>query len=154
MAEPNCSTDHDRGSMRKPNYVDQHVAARIRARRNLLGMSQEELAKMLGVTAQQTQKYEAGETRVSASRLYAIAQHLGVPVSWFFEELETPNELASVARGGKENADNPQSDTPTAEDYFSHREARDLIKVYFAIKDTKLRKRVLDMAQLLTQYPD
>ncbi|WP_229006494.1 helix-turn-helix domain-containing protein [Roseibium aggregatum] len=149
MTVPKRTAARNRGTMRKPNYVDQHVAARIRMRRNLLGMSQDELAKRLGVTAQQTQKYEAGETRVSASRLYAIAQQLGVPVAWFFEGLETAGETAKAA--GPESSKAARADL---EDILNRREARDLIEIYFAIKDTKLRKRVLDMAELLTQIPD
>ena len=154
MAAPKRSNVRDRGSMRKPNYVDQHVAARIRVRRNLLGLSQDELAKRLGVTAQQTQKYEAGETRVSASRLYAIAQHLGVPVSWFFEDLAS-EEKAHAAEGThlvEPNTEDP--DKQVFEEIYSRREARELIETYFSIKDVKLRKRVLDMAELLTQLPD
>src|SRR5437868_12437578 len=70
-----------------PNPVDMHVGARIRTRRLLIGMNQETLAKALGLTFQQVQKYEGGANRVSASRLSQIAEILGVPIAYFFSDL-------------------------------------------------------------------
>lgn len=78
--------DEPRGSARA-NAADRHVGARIRERRVMLGLSQQQLAQMIGVTYQQAHKYERGLNRISAGRLYEIAQVLGVPVSWFFEGL-------------------------------------------------------------------
>ena len=72
---------------RDPNFVDVHVGSRIRMRRQLIGMSQEKLGELLGITFQQVQKYEKGANRISASRLYFTAKILGVPVQFFFEEL-------------------------------------------------------------------
>jgi len=68
-----------------PHAIDLHVGERIRTRRMLLGMGQEKLAQSIGVTFQQVQKYEKGYNRVSASRLYEIANVLGVAVAFFFE---------------------------------------------------------------------
>jgi transcriptional regulator with XRE-family HTH domain len=65
--------------------VDRHVGARIRERRLMLGITQEELANLIGVTYQQEHKYESGVNRVSAGRLFDIAQALGVDVAYFFE---------------------------------------------------------------------
>lgn len=72
---------------RDPNFVDVHVGSRMRMRRQLIGMSQEKLGELLGITFQQVQKYEKGANRISASRLYYGAKILGVPVQFFFEEL-------------------------------------------------------------------
>ncbi len=69
--------------------VDRHVGGRIRERRVMLGLSQQQLARMIGVTYQQAHKYERGLNRISAGRLFAIAQVLDVPISWFFEHLST-----------------------------------------------------------------
>lgn len=77
---------------RSPHRVDQHVGALIRVRRRALGFSQTELADALGLTFQQIQKYERGTNRVSASKLYEIAQKLDTPLTAFFEGLETPAE--------------------------------------------------------------
>ena len=72
---------------KNPNPVDVHVGRRVRMRRVLIGLSQEKLGEHLDLTFQQVQKYEKGTNRVSASRLYEIAHILGVPVSFFFDDL-------------------------------------------------------------------
>ena len=68
-----------------PRPVDVHVGGRVKACRTLIGMSQEELEKHVGVSFQQIQKYENGMNRISASRLWVISLVLGRPISWFFE---------------------------------------------------------------------
>ncbi len=68
-----------------PRPVDAHVGGRVRDRRTLIGMSQEELGKHLDLTFQQIQKYENGMNRITASRLWVISLVLGRPISWFFE---------------------------------------------------------------------
>ncbi len=65
--------------------VDVHVGGRVKARRMLIGMSQEELGKRVGVAFQQIQKYEKGRDRIAASRLWQFSLILGQPISWFFE---------------------------------------------------------------------
>lgn len=70
---------------RQPNLVDRHVGNRTRLRRQLLNMTQQQLAEKLGLTFQQLQKYERGTNRISAGRLFDLSQALDVPVSWFFE---------------------------------------------------------------------
>jgi transcriptional regulator with XRE-family HTH domain len=73
---------------KRPNALDMHVGNRLRARRLERKMSQEELARRLGVTHRQLQKYEAGLNRISASRLYQVALERESAVGWFFEEFE------------------------------------------------------------------
>ncbi len=68
-----------------PRPVDVHVGGRVKARRTLIGMSQEELGKRVGLTFQQIQKYEKGMNRIAASRLWRFSLILGRPISWFFE---------------------------------------------------------------------
>ncbi len=88
------------GNGRKPTTreVDAHVGARIRERRVLLGLTQLELADLIGVTYQQAHKYERGINRVSAGRLYDIAQALQVSVGFFFEGLEESEERPVTQR--------------------------------------------------------
>src|SRR5213083_346205 len=88
-----------------PAPVDVHVGARVRTRRLLIGMNQETLARELGLTFQQVQKYEGGANRISASRLSQIAEILGVPITYFFSDVEpagspaaTPQELEARQR--------------------------------------------------------
>jgi transcriptional regulator with XRE-family HTH domain len=71
------------------HFVDAHVGERLRQRRLLLGLNQMQLAERIGVSFQQLQKYELGKNRVSASRLWEIAQALRVPVGFFFEGLSS-----------------------------------------------------------------
>jgi transcriptional regulator with XRE-family HTH domain len=78
--------------------IDRHVGARIRARRVMLGFTQQQLADLIGVTYQQAHKYERGINRVSAGRLYVIARVLGVPVSSFFEGLEGETDRSESPR--------------------------------------------------------
>jgi transcriptional regulator with XRE-family HTH domain len=67
--------------------VDRYVGARMRERRIMLGLTQQQMAELIGVTYQQAHKYEKGINRIAAGRLYNIAQALGVDVSYFFEGL-------------------------------------------------------------------
>jgi transcriptional regulator with XRE-family HTH domain len=91
-AMPKAFASHRRVPGDPPHPVDQHVGARLRARRRQLRISQASLAKALGLTAQQVQKYERGANRISASMLHGMAQALDRPVGWFFEGLgEAPS---------------------------------------------------------------
>ena len=67
--------------------IDAHVGARLRLRRMLLGMSQEKLARTIGLSFQQVQKYECGNNRIGAGRLYDLSRALDVPVSFFYEDI-------------------------------------------------------------------
>lgn len=73
---------------REKSPIDRHVGRRVYMRRNAAGVTQRQLADAIGVTYQQLQKYERGENRIGPSRLYGIAQALGVPLSYFFEGVE------------------------------------------------------------------
>ncbi|MCX8101156.1 MAG: helix-turn-helix transcriptional regulator [Geminicoccaceae bacterium] len=68
--------------------VDHYVSLRIRQRRIMLGLTQQQMAELIGVTYQQAHKYETGINRISAGRLYQIAQALGVDIGYFFEDAD------------------------------------------------------------------
>jgi transcriptional regulator with XRE-family HTH domain len=112
------------------NPIDVHVGKRIRMRRLLLGMNQETLANALEVSYQQVQKYEHGANRVSASRLSATADILGVPISFFFEGFApgTPEETAL-----RERLEQP--------------ETIELVRLYYAIPDATVRQQFLEMVK-------
>jgi transcriptional regulator with XRE-family HTH domain len=78
--------------------VDRHVGFRIRERRITMGLTQQELAKLIGVTYQQAHKYERGVNRISAGRLHKVAEILGVPINFFFEGLQSSGAVASTAQ--------------------------------------------------------
>ena len=135
-----------RRSSKKPNHVDQHVGTRLRLRRNLLDLSQDDLARRLGLTAQLIQKYEAGETRISASRLYEIANQLAVPITWFFDEIDAKASAAAQETSNEQTAD--------FSELVTKRESRQLLELYFGISDERLRRKVLQMAELLRSRDD
>lgn len=89
-----------RRSTGRTQDIDRHVGARVRERRIMMGLTQQQLADLLGVTYQQAHKYERGINRISAGRLYEVAQVLGVPVSYFFDGLQ--DEEAGRASGTRE----------------------------------------------------
>ena len=100
------------------NEVDIHVGRRIRHRRWLLGMTQKELADQVGVKFQQIQKYEIGANRVSASKLWMIAETQMVPIAFYFEGLQ-PSENADAS-----------PEVIDLGDFFSDKEALQLIAMY------------------------
>ena len=78
-----------RAEPRKATQVDEAVGRQIRKRRRVLGMSQHQLVRAIGIASQQIQKYEIGENRLSVSRLVEIAAALDVPITWFFQTIDS-----------------------------------------------------------------
>ena len=118
--------------------VDVHVGKRIRHRRWLVGMTQQQLAENVGIKFQQIQKYETGMNRVSASRLWDIAASLTVPVSFFFEGLSEAESVSAPAA---------QTDVPL--DILKDKEALELVRSYYAIPETQ-RRRLFELARVLS----
>jgi transcriptional regulator with XRE-family HTH domain len=116
--------------------VDVHVGKRIRHRRWMVGMTQQQLAERVGIKFQQIQKYETGMNRVSASRLWDIADALEVPVSFFFEGLEQKSPKAEGARN-------------VPADILADKEALELVRSYYAIPETQ-RRRLFELARVLS----
>ena len=119
-----------------PHPIDLNVGKRLRMRRTLLGMSQEQVAEALELTFQQLQKYEKGANRVSASRLFELSQILDVPVSYFFEEM--PANLNS-----RDRVTVPMSNKEF--DPMTKRETLELVRAYSLIKDPVIRKSILNL---------
>ncbi|HKL56275.1 MAG: helix-turn-helix domain-containing protein [Roseovarius sp.] len=119
-----------------PHPVDVHVGKRIRHRRWLVGMTQQQLAESVGIKFQQIQKYETGANRVSASRLWDIADALGVEISFFFDGLESEN-------GQRQGNDKVPADL------LGDKEALDLVRSYYAIPENQ-RRRLFDLARVLS----
>jgi transcriptional regulator with XRE-family HTH domain len=87
-----------RRSTARTQDIDRHVGGRVRERRIMLGLTQQQLADLIGVTYQQAHKYERAINRISAGRLFEIAQVLGVPVSYFFTGLEQDGDRSVTPR--------------------------------------------------------
>jgi transcriptional regulator with XRE-family HTH domain len=128
-----------------PDPVDIHVGSRLRLRRTLIGMSQEQLAEALNITFQQVQKYERGTNRISASRLFQASRTLGVPVAWFYDEMSDQAAAAS-ATPATEAADKESSDP---DQRLLRRETLELVRAYYSISDTRLRRRLYEMAKAM-----
>ncbi len=89
---------------RDPNFIDVHVGNRMRMRRQIVGMSQEKLGELLGITFQQVQKYEKGTNRISASRLFYSAKTLGVPVQFFYDDLPGMDDRGGMGEASGEDS--------------------------------------------------
>ena len=135
-----------RGALPKKNTnpVDAQVGSRVRLRRMLIGMSQERLGELLGLTFQQVQKYEKGLNRIGAGRLFDIARILGVPIDYFYEGL-----TGASNRGFSENDASP----PIVE-FMSSSEGLQLALAFMRIVDTKVRRHVLDLVKSLSDDRD
>lgn len=129
----------------RPNPVDIHVGARLRQRRMMLGLSQEGLARRLGLTFQQIQKYESGANRVGASRLYDLARTLAVSVDYFYEEMNEQVRQASPRHMARLEAEPDVRPVPSV----NSRETLDLIRTYYRINDPSVRRRVHEFARSL-----
>ncbi|WP_313008591.1 helix-turn-helix transcriptional regulator [Brevundimonas vesicularis] len=114
--------------------IDLHLGRRLRRRRRLLGLTQQQLAVQVGIRFQQIQKYECGANRISAARLWQLAEALETPVAYFYDGLAEAME-----------ADAP---TPKSGEVFSRKETLDLIQAYYQL-DERPRRRLLDLAKSL-----
>jgi transcriptional regulator with XRE-family HTH domain len=126
---------------RSPDPIDLHVAARLRMRRMMRGVSQEALAARIGVTFQQIQKYEKGHNRIGASRLFQLASALEAPMDYFFEGLpDTANREQA-----HENAD------AAATAMLSTAEGVQMHLAFSRIRNAATRRRVIDLLATIVQ---
>jgi transcriptional regulator with XRE-family HTH domain len=121
--------------------VDLHVGSRVRLRRKMLGLSQEQVAERVGLTFQGVHKYERGRNRISASRLLEFAQILGVPVTFFFDDVDSVRAAPIDGDLGREA------------DQLQRPETIELVAAYYAIDET-IRRRLFNLAQTLAKRPD
>ena len=126
--------------------LEQAIGARMRARRRQLALSQSDLAEKLGVSFQQVQKYERGANRVGASRLYDLSRVLDVPVSFFFDDLDSgqPPPIDGAAPGVAEPAAAAYEPDP-----LMRRETLELVRAYYRIPDPQIRRRLFDLTKAI-----
>jgi transcriptional regulator with XRE-family HTH domain len=117
------------------NDIDVYLGKRLRRRRRLLGLTQQQLAGAVGVRFQQIQKYECGANRISAARLWQLSEALEVPVGYFYDGLSnrTVKEAATEGEGGE---------------MFARKETLDLVRAYYLLGE-RPRRRLLDLAKSL-----
>jgi transcriptional regulator with XRE-family HTH domain len=124
---------------KQANPIDAQVGNRVRLRRMLIGMSQERLGELLGLTFQQVQKYEKGVNRIGAGRLFEVAKILGVPIDYFYEGASGQQAVHAA----------PDDRHPPVMEFVSSGEGLQLSLAFMRIKDQKVRKRVLDLVKSL-----
>ncbi len=110
-------------------------------------MSQEKLGNLLNLTFQQIQKYEKGNNRVSASRLWELARALDVPVSYFFEGLEP--EMRTLAATGLREEPVP----PPIPDPLARRETLELVRAYYRVSDPMVRRKLFELIKAVAPTP-
>jgi len=117
------------------NDIDVYLGKRLRRRRRLLGLTQQQLAGVVGVRFQQIQKYECGANRISAARLWQLSEALEVPVGYFYDGLSerVEKETNLEAEGGE---------------MFARKETLDLVRAYYLLGE-RPRRRLLDLAKSL-----
>lgn len=130
----------------EPNPIDVHVGNRIKWRRKVLKLSQQQLAEKLGLTFQQVQKYEKGLNRVGASRLWDISRVLSVSMDFFFADMDGKVRDKSpmmLMHGGKmflkENG--PEMDI----DPMKRKETLELVNAYYRINNRRIAKNLFDL---------
>ena len=117
-------------SPRKPGTIEEDVGRRLRFRRLMLNMTQDQLAERCNISAQQVHKYETGASSMNCSRLVQCAAALGVPTQWFFEGIESDSEFPDDMLNLLVDRDN-----------------QDLLSDFHKISDPAMRKAVLDMVR-------
>ena len=134
----------DSFEIRTPNHVDLHVGGRVRMRRKMLDMSQDQLADAIGLTFQQVQKYERGANRISSSKLYEIARTLQVPVSFFFDGLADP-----VTTEPTEVIEKARASERIVSEFLSTPEGMELAELFPKIDRGPLRRQIVDLVRAM-----
>jgi transcriptional regulator with XRE-family HTH domain len=125
---------------KQANPIDAQVGNRVRLRRMLIGMSQEKLGEALGLTFQQVQKYEKGVNRIGAGRLFHVSRILGVPITYFYEDVSSDTYTPGFSEGLA---------SPPVIEFLASSDGLQLSLAFMRIKDSKVRKRVLDLVKSL-----
>jgi transcriptional regulator with XRE-family HTH domain len=120
--------------------VDMHVGSKLKSRRIMLGMSQDELGKAVGVTFQQVQKYEKGLNRIGCSRLYEISNVLNSPISFFFDGFESSNNKTNPGVNSEQ-----QSFKHKDKDELNNKEVLLLVRAFNGINNHSVRKHIISL---------
>ena len=120
--------------------IDLHVGKRLRRRRRLMGMTQQQLGDLVGIRFQQIQKYECGANRVTAARLFELSNALSIPVQYFYEGLPTNAPTAGA----------PANDDDISYELLRQPETRELIRTYYKLGE-RPRRRLLELAKAMQE---
>ena len=127
--------------------IDLHLGRRLRRRRRLLGLTQQQVADVVGIRFQQVQKYECGANRVSAARLWQLSEALQAPVAYFYDGLEAARAQAAAA--ANDGGERPGEEV----EVLARKETLDLVRAYYQL-GARPRRRLLDLAKSLNGGED
>ena len=123
------------------NDIDLHLGRRLRRRRRLLGLTQQQLATSVGIRFQQIQKYECGANRISAARLWQLSEALEIPIGYFYDGL-------AEAQARPAPREPIVASEPRSGEVMARKETMDLIRAYYQLGE-RPRRRLLDLAKSL-----
>jgi transcriptional regulator with XRE-family HTH domain len=141
---PNKNSLSIQSTTARADFIDEHVGRRLRLRRNVLGLSQGELARSIGLTFQQVQKYERGINRISASKLFYASKALKVPVSFFFEDIHADEYTVPDA---DIQALEDTSQSQYEDDPMQREETLKLVCAYYRVQDGNMRQKFLQLIE-------
>jgi transcriptional regulator with XRE-family HTH domain len=131
-----------------PNPVDTFVGTKVKSRRLMLGLSQEELAKSIGLTFQQVQKYERGTNRISVSRLVDISRALKAPLEYF---IDGTLALGGVKKASYNRGFGESKQEALEPDPMTRKDVTELVRAYQSIQTPQLKKQLLEMAKAMAK---
>ena len=126
------------------NDIDLHLGRRLRRRRRLLGLTQQQLATAVGIRFQQIQKYECGANRISAARLWQLSLALEISIGYFYDGL--------TETSARRERDAPSTIDSRSGEVMARKETMDLIRAYYQLGE-RPRRRLLDLAKSLNAEP-
>ncbi len=128
----------------KADNVDKLVSRRLKMRRVMLGMSQQDIGRAVDVSIQQVQKYEKATNRISSGKLYTIAKFLKVPITYFYEQSDESDIIVNVF--AEDDAKYEAEDANTV----SEKEIVNLIKAFSEIKNSQSRKKIIELIKTMS----
>ncbi|MDG1436357.1 MAG: helix-turn-helix transcriptional regulator [Rickettsiaceae bacterium] len=129
----------------RADSIDKLVSKRLKMRRMMLGLSQNDLGKAVDVSIQQVQKYEKATNRISSGKLFAFAKFLKVPINYFYDKVDNTNGIANSVFA--EEASVYEANT---QDHTSEKEVLTLVKAFTDIKNPQSRKKVIELIKTMT----
>ena len=127
----------------RADHIDQLVSKRLKMRRMILGLSQQELGEAVDVSIQQVQKYEKATNRISCGRLYGFAKVLKVPISYFFDQNEENNSVMSNVFAEESEEYHGQNKASQV----TEKEVVTLVRAFGDVKNFQVRKKIVELVK-------
>ncbi len=139
-------SEYKQSTKGRANNIDRLVSQRLKMRRMILGLSQQDLGNAVDVSIQQVQKYEKASNRISSGKLFTLSKFLKVPISYFFEQGDdTTNTIGAMFAESSEDYDANDKDSVTEKEVVS------LIKAFSEVKDQQSRKKIIELVKAMSQ---